>query len=131
MKYRPEHYARAILAALYEAPARERPLIFRRFIKAVKKYGDASRLTSIAAALERILVQRRGGHIVDLEVARPLRKRLARTILRRFLERDVVRTVVTPSLIAGVRITIDGEYEIDETLARKLQRMFSERVISH
>ncbi|RJQ36369.1 hypothetical protein C4552_03720 [Candidatus Parcubacteria bacterium] len=125
MRHTTDRYAAAFLAAIDEAPAGQHARIVRRFVQAVAKHGDLSRANDIVAAIERRLVKSRGGRWVRVTFARPASNEIVARFRKRFPAPDHVETAVDPSLIAGARVTVDGEEELDMSFARKLNRLFS------
>ena len=123
MKYTPEIYARAVREAIDEAPAGERDKVFKRFVQAVARKGDARKLPAVVRELERSDVHAKGGRMVTIEFARPLGGGTSK--FRNLLKsEDCLENQINPDLIAGARITIDEERELDFSLARRLNKMF-------
>lgn len=112
MKYAPSIYARAFLETKPDV---------KNFLRVVAKNGDFQRIDTIVEAIEAQAAKDRGGHMVELEFARetPLRQKFT------FTAKDLIRTSINPFLVAGVRVTIDGEKELDMSLRRKLNKLFS------
>ena len=119
MKYAPKIYAQAFLEAL---PAGEagKPFI-KRFLQVIEKNGDSARLDKIVEAIEELETKKQGGRMIHIELAR--NPELAKQF--KFQSKDNVKVSVNPSLVAGVRITIDGEQQFDGSLIRKLNKIFS------
>ncbi len=128
MKCTPEIYARALSNATAEAKPAERANILRRFVRAVAKRGDARKLPAVLAILEYQAVHARGGRMITIETTgNPKGQSFGtqRTVLwRLFKPADHIETREAPELIAGARIVIDGEREIDFSLARRLKKIF-------
>ncbi len=123
MTYTPEIYARAVREAIDEASAGERDKVFKRFVSAVARRGDMRKLPAVAKELERSEVHSKGGRMVTIEFARELRRETSQ--FRNLLKpEDHLENRVNPDLVAGVRITIDEERELDFSLARRLNKMF-------
>ncbi|KKU52758.1 MAG: hypothetical protein A3F26_00450 [Candidatus Ryanbacteria bacterium RIFCSPHIGHO2_12_FULL_47_12b] len=123
MKYTPEIYARAVREAIDEAPVGERDKVFKRFVQAVARKGDARKLPAVVRELERSDVHAKGGRMVTIEFARTLGHETSE--FKSFLKpEDHLENRVNPDLVAGVRITIDEERELDFSLARRLNKMF-------
>lgn len=125
MRYSAENYAQAFLAAVEGKPLAEQQLIMRRFLAAVKKFGDAGNLNKILAALELAVTKERGGREVVMESAREVPSPLRKELEAKFTSEDLVRERTNPSLIAGIRILIDGEWMVDASLKRRLEKLFS------
>lgn len=111
MKYAPDIYAQAFLETKPD---------LKRFLEVVAKNGDFSRIDAILAATEKRIVHEHGGRMIELEYAR----QSAESNKFKFTAKDRVHTSINPSLVAGVRITIDGEQEFDGSLQHKLQKLF-------
>ncbi len=111
MKYAADLYAKAFLETKADP---------KRLLAVVKKNGDLLGLHKIVAAIETLLVKKAGGHIVHLEFART--NELADKFV--FSPKDRVSISINPALIAGVRITIDGEKEFDNSFQRKVNQLF-------
>jgi len=122
MRYSPKNYAVALSKSLQES--KEERNLFANFLKLIKKNGDQKILPRILEEFKKIEIKRGGGSRVKIEFAREPLEAQVKSITRKFGNRDWVETSLNPSLVAGVRITIDGESEIDNSLARKLHKLF-------
>jgi F0F1-type ATP synthase delta subunit len=92
----------------------------------VRKSGDWHNLPKILAAADRELRARTGRRAITIASARNLdtaNRKLLASLIR---AEDVVREETDPALVAGVRVTIENELQLDGTLARKLNRLFPE-----
>ncbi len=123
MRYSPKNYALAISQSLESNP-RERDKIIKNFVHLLKKNRDLNLTPKIEEELKNILVKKRGGRRIKIELARNLPESETKKIASRFSEKDWLETSINPLLIAGVRVTIDGELELDNSLARKLHKLF-------
>lgn len=124
MRFRAKDYAQALQQALFLAPVAERGELLRRFLTVVRKHGRLSRIGEIVRAVEVLAVRGRGGRWIELEFARPMGGRVLGPIRARFLPRDRMGVSINPALVAGVRITLDGETELDYSFQRKLKKLF-------
>ena len=122
MKYSPVIYAEALSHALAKSP-REEKTIIANFLAAVKKNNDAHLLKKILAETEKRLRALTGKRKVVIETARPYRS-LKSKLTRLLRASDIVEEKLNPELIAGVRVSINDEMEFDNSLARKLARLF-------
>lgn len=125
MKYAPNQYAKAFMSVVARAPTTKRAEFTKRFLRSVQKNGDLSRIRQILNAIERHFVAERGGAWVRLEFARPQPECAVAALRERFGARDHVEVAVRPELVAGVRITQNGDTELDYSLARKLKKLFT------
>ncbi len=126
MKYSTQDYARALAEVIAASSPREEAAIRKNFQALLYKNNDETRGGKILEAAGRVLRARQGGREVVFESARKL-SAPHRNELEKFLRPDdqaVLR--VNPSLVAGVRITVDGEYEFDGSLRGKMDRIFAE-----
>lgn len=123
MHYPADIYARVFIACAHEAPHGEHALM-QTFLKTIEKNGDMPHRRKILAALEREFARDTGGRLITLEFAREVSPSMVRRITGVFGKRDRTTVNVNPELIAGVRITVDGEEELDATFARKLKILF-------
>jgi F0F1-type ATP synthase delta subunit len=125
MRATPRIYADALLSALEGVKASEEKTILRRFIAAVTKRGDRSRLPEIIRAVEKRHIINEGGRWIEIETARELPDRTLAGLTRTFDRKDHVETVIRPNLIAGVRIRVNDDQELDYSLDRRLRKLFS------
>ncbi len=124
MKYPAKLYAEAFWEAMQIIPEAELSKLVQQFISVVYKNGDASHLAKIADAVEALSVKHEGGRSVELEYARPMPEKMAAELRKQFSPKDHIKVRINDTLVAGVRITIDGEKEIDNSLHKKLKRLF-------
>ena len=124
MNYSPELYAKAFFSVWGVTPPRKRSQCLRRFVQTVIKHGDDARFRKIVRALEEEATRRQGGKVVEFEFARPVSPLLLSKLANIFSRKDLIRVRVKPGLIAGVRMIIDGERQLDVTLRRKIDDMF-------
>lgn len=126
MKYSTQDYAKALVAVIVTAKQDEEAAIRKNFQTLLRKNSDEARGKKILEAAGRLLRAQRGGREVVFESARKL-SAPHRQELEKFLRQDdqaVER--LNPSLVAGVRITVDGEYEFDGSFRGKMDKIFAE-----
>lgn len=123
MKFSPSIYARAFAAALDEHP--EKIDAYSDRLRAIlKKNSDAHLAKRIFAEAARFFLKLRGARYVFVESVRTLDQDMVHAIKKEFGAKDFIETKVNPELVAGVRITIDGEETIDATMQKKLKKLF-------
>lgn len=115
MKYAPSIYARAFLDAKPD---------LKKFLSVVAKNGDFPRIDKIVAAIEEQETHGHGGKVVNVEFAREMDDATIKKVTKKFKDRDLVSVKIAPSLIAGMRITIDGEQELDGSFQRKINKLW-------
>jgi len=126
MKYPPETYAAALFQVASGAPAAKRSEIVKGFVRLLAKTGDIGRAEKITAAVEKLMVKIRGGRWATIEFARPIELKIKRRITNIFSAGDKIEEKINPALIAGVRVTLNGEKEFDNSLQRKLKKLFGD-----
>lgn len=124
MKYSPQTYAEALESVLATTPAGEEDQVLKDFAAVIKKHGDQGSGEHIAHAFEALSVRKDGGRMVILETARVLPDLELDKLKKSFGPKDRLTIKQNPELVAGVRIIIDSERELDMTMAGKLEKMF-------
>ena|SRR3989338_4160414 len=115
---KPKIYAQVLVLAL----ADKKTGIFERFFKVLERNGDTKKIKQIAAEVEKILLEKSGNKDVVIETAR----RVPKNSLKHFIKKgDIVREKINPELIAGVKIIVNGEKQLDFSLQKKLDEIFS------
>ena len=124
MKYSIEDYAKALASAVLEMRPGAEAAVKRNFEQVVQKNGDRERANKILDAASRLLRAQKGGREVVFESARPMSPTHRKALDPLLRPDDQAAHKVNPALVAGVRITIDGEYEFDGSLRGKLDKIF-------
>lgn len=125
-KLSPQNYAKAFLAAL-EEPGIDANEAVKRFIAAVRRRNDWSRRNEILSVIEAKWRAKQGKSLLTIESARPLTRAQRESLAKRWSGATFdVRETTNPSLIAGVKLVVNGERQLDGSLNRKLRDMFSE-----
>lgn len=125
MKYSPKIYARAFVEALEGAKTSERESYVKNFARLLRKSGDLRHKEKIEAEIEKLLRIKTSKRKVIIETARPLRPR-HRQALRAILKKDdKVEEKISPGLVAGVRITVNGSKQLDLSLSRAMRTLFA------
>lgn len=125
MKYSPELYAKAFFEAARAVPEKKQGEIISRFLQVIRKNGDWPLIKKIFRQVCSLVIRARGGRMIVLEFARDLSKELVNKLQNSFSKQDYVEKAIRPELIAGVRILIDYEKELDLTVQRKLRNLFT------
>jgi F0F1-type ATP synthase delta subunit len=121
MKFSTQIYTEALLNALKEASEEEKEKVLLSFVRVLDKNGDGRYRDRIVESVHKKIVQQNGGKWVSVEFARELTESHKKTIKEAFAENDHVSFSINPTLVAGTRITIDGEKELDASLNKKLK----------
>jgi F0F1-type ATP synthase delta subunit len=124
MKYSAQLYARAFFETIKTAPEKKQEEIARRFIQVIRKNSDQQIIKKIFRQVRQLLIKNRGGRIITLEFARAVSEELRDKLKNNFSAKDYIEEVFRPELIAGVRVLVDNEKELDLTMRRNLKRIF-------
>lgn len=124
MRYSPQNYAQALVELLREAKGDGEAKIAKEFADLVEKNGDAGKIDLILAEVEKSLAKAEGKEIYEIEFARAPDKDLIRKLASSFAKNSLIRTKITPALVAGTRITRNGSQELDMSLTGRLKKVF-------
>ena len=125
MKYPSSLYAKAFMDVLEDSPEGKHGVIIKNFAAAIESNGDLRWAENILRETRKLLIKKRGGRCAEIEYARFPGKRLAREIELKFSRKDYVERKENPNLVGGVRLTINGEEEIDNSFSKKMRRLFA------
>ncbi len=123
MKYLLNNYVQALTQALEQNP-HDKENIISNFVKLLKKTRDIRSSAKIIEAVNKKLVNDKGGNWVNIEAARKLSESNQKSLKNKFSEKDNINFNVNSELVAGVRLTINGEEELDNSLNNKLKKLF-------
>ncbi len=124
MKYTPRIYAKALTESFIGAPSSAHESIIKFFIDAVRRRGDARRMPEIIEAVREIERKKNGGKFIEVTFARHHKKQTLDAFRTLFTKHDDVVFRTEPELTAGVRITVDGEREFDNSASRRIKKLF-------
>jgi F0F1-type ATP synthase delta subunit len=125
MKYAPQLYAKAFAKTARAAHAAEKQeALAKRLVEIVVKNGDGHQLKKIAAYAEKIIREETGKRKVVVESARPLKQPLAKLLKNFAHHSDIIESKIDPYLVAGIKITVNDEEQLDGSLKRKLDKLF-------
>lgn len=124
MKYPASLYARAFTDVLASTHDGEHKSVVRKFAEILAKNGDLEHSEKILKEVMKILVKKEGGRFVEIEIAR---KNFAveDKLISAFSKKDYVEISVKKELLAGSRILINSEKELDFSFQKKLRQLFS------
>ncbi len=121
MKYKAKIYAEALVSVLLEKE-RDYKKISNNFFEILQKNGDLKKAREIMLLAEIIFHKKTGKRKIILETARKIQRK---NILKDFFqEGDLVQEKINPELIAGIKIIINNESQLDFSLKNKLQQIF-------
>lgn len=124
MKYTAATYAKAFTAALSDEKAPSEASLAKNFMSLLKWTRDIKFRDKIMEVLEEAIVRAKGGRYVTIETPLPLSPYQAKQIRTIFTSKDLVKDSINPDLIAGIRIIINREIELDASMKRKLSKLF-------
>ena len=122
MKYSINNYVEAFAQSL--AISDKNDEVISGFIKLLKKNGDIKHSKKILDAVHRKLVNSEGGKWVTIETARELSAENLKSLKHNFSEKDHIDFKINSELVAGVRVTLNNEEELNNSLQNKLKKMF-------
>ena len=126
MKYTPHMYAQVFSSVFSGTGVSEKEqAALKRFVSLLCRNGDIRKADRILFEVERAYVRSAGGRCIVIKTARRLSDDLQEAMRSFTTVKDIVEERIVPSLIAGVKIIVDGEREFDGSLKRKLEKMFS------
>jgi len=122
MTFRPTQYARAFLESIAEGV----PYVVAKehLLNLLAKNGDTHRAAHVVYEIEKLEVVKQGGMMVQVEFAREPQRLDEEKIRGQFTMADRITSRINPELIAGTRITLNDESELDLSLAGKMRMLF-------
>lgn len=131
MKYPAHVYAKALIEVLDDvsaekktAGARDEEKLAKNFLELVKRNGDEMHLRKILEEASRFARGRNGFRKVIIDSARAFTPAQRKEVAHVLKKDDVITERIDPSLIAGMRITVNDELQFDGSLKRKLDTAF-------
>ncbi|MFA5878254.1 MAG: F0F1 ATP synthase subunit delta [Candidatus Staskawiczbacteria bacterium] len=126
MNYSPKLYAIAFCQAVKEAKTADSiNKCIKSLLVLVEKNRDQKKLRDIAFFAEKILNKESGHRKILVESARVLTKENEEMIDSFTKKTDQVVKKINPSLVAGVKIVIDDEVQIDGSFSKKIKRVLN------
>jgi len=98
--------------------------IINNFVKLLVKTGQEKKAKEILNLAEDLLLIKQGKQKIIFETARKMtagQKRLLESFAK---EGDVAKEKISPELIAGVRVIVNGSKQFDMTMRKKLENIF-------
>ena len=124
MKYSPAIYSKALMGAIAGETEAVQEKIVESFVKLLKRSGDIEKIDNIMSVIEKATIKKKGGRTVDVIVPRKIPEALLSKIKNSFTAKDKITIKIDEKIISGVKIIIDDEKIIDNSLATTLKRMF-------
>lgn len=123
MAYSIQHYAAALAQSISSGTIPEK-VIEENFIALLKHNNDLSKLPAILEQVGKKLDHHSGSRQIVISSARPLLEDIQKKIATKFKSSDSLVWRIDPQLIAGIKITINEDYELDMSLRQKLTKLF-------
>jgi F0F1-type ATP synthase delta subunit len=124
MKYKVKDYAKALSEFLVAKDVDEKKLA-SGFIKLLEKQGDLGKAKEILEKTEIFLAKKHGKKAITFETARKLTDHQKKSFSKFVEKGDVVKEKINPDLIAGIKIVVDGNKQIDYSMKNKINKIFS------
>jgi len=93
------------------------------FLELIKKNKDEKKLKEILKLAEKIYFKKTGNKKIVLESARPQNFKNSELINSLVKKGDVVLEKINKELLAGVKIVVNEERQLDMSLLKKLQEI--------
>lgn len=124
MKYKVKDYAKALAEVLLAKDIDEKKLA-AGFIKLLEKQGDLGKAEEILEKAEIFLAKNLGKKSIIFETARKLTDHQKKSFSKFVEKGDIVKEKISPDLIAGIKIVVDGDRQIDYSMKNKINKIFS------
>lgn len=124
MKYSPKIYAKALVELIL---SKQTPIQIKKntagFLEFLAKNGDRKKASQIISLAEGLFYEKTGKRKIVLEIARKIEKK---NLLKDFFqEGDMVKEKINPELIAGIKVIINNNKQLDFSLKNKLEKIFN------
>ncbi len=106
MKHKAKEYAKALVDV--------KKFNLKNFLRVLEKNGDRKKLKEIVALAERMMYRK-----IMIETARRVK------VVWPKKKNDLIEEKINPDLIAGVKITVNGEKQLDFSLKNKVEKIFN------
>ena len=120
MKYSAKAYAKALVELMAQKNNKK---YLAGFLDFLQNNGDMKKASQIILLAESLFYKKTGKRKVILETARKIeRKNLLKDF---FQEGDMVEEKINPELIAGIKLIVNNEKQLDFSLQKKLNEVFN------
>ena len=124
VKYKVKDYANALVEILTDGKTSDKK-ISQGLIKLLERQNDLKKSKEIIDLAEFLLAKKNNKKSVTFETARRLSDIQRKTLLKSTEKGDIVKEKINPELIAGVKIIVDGEKQLDQTMLKKINNLFN------
>ena len=125
MRYPPKIYAQALLDFLLaKTTVQENQRITDNFLKFLEKNGDMGKIEKIIDSAKNLFVKKTGKKRIVFETARNIKENSKNLLKSLIKEGDIVEEKINPGIIAGVKITVNDERQLDASILNKIKKLF-------
>lgn len=125
MKYKSKDYAKALVGLiLKETTLTQEKKLSDNFLNLLKKNRDSSKAKEIINLAELLFFKKTGKKKIILEIARKMdseQKNLFKYLVKKG---DIIQEKINKELIAGIKIIVNDEKQIDFSMLKKIQNIF-------
>jgi F0F1-type ATP synthase delta subunit len=121
MKYKSRDYAKTLVEIMLKE--KDSAKMVAGFLAFVKKNRDDKKLMEILKLAEKLYFKKTGNKKIMLETARPFNFKNSDLINNLVKKGDIVVEKINKELIAGVKIVVNEERQLDFSLQKKLQEL--------
>jgi len=123
VKYKVKDYAKALTEVLSDNKLSDKK-VAEGLIKLLERQNDLNKSKEIIDLTEFLLAKQSKKKSVVFETARKLSENQKKMLLKSTEKGDIVKEKINPELIAGVKIIVDNEKQLDQTLLKKINSLF-------
>ena len=123
MKYKIIEYAKALAEILSDKNFNEEQ-ITQGFLRLLERQGDIKKAKEILNTAKFLSAKKNGKKSVFFETARKLSAGQKKMLLKFIDEGDIVEEKINKDLIAGIKIIVDSEKQLDQTILTKINNIF-------
>lgn len=125
MKYKSKDYAVSLVDLIIKerTPMQEKKLS-DNFLRLLEKNGDISKAKEMIALTEVLFFKKTGRQKIILETARKISSKQKVFFKSLTKNHDIVQEKINEELIAGIKIIVNNERQLDFSMQKKLQNIF-------
>jgi F0F1-type ATP synthase delta subunit len=125
MNYSSKNYADAFCLAVLAVKTDEaRDNCIKNFLDLLRKNRDHRKMNEIFSLAEKIISQKTGARKVVVESGRPLSAQNKKLIEGMIKPGDYVEKKINKDLVAGIKVTINDELQLDGSFSKKIKNIF-------
>jgi F0F1-type ATP synthase delta subunit len=121
MKYKSRDYAKTLVEIMIDG--KDNAKMVAGFLEFVKKNRDEKKLREILKLAEKLYFKKTGNKKIVLETARAQNFKNSDLLENLVKKGDIVEEKINKDLIAGVKIVVNEEKQLDFSLFKKLQEL--------